>query len=291
MKIKEHSFIQESAKGTNPWWAYAGVVLASIAVIIVLNQFINRIVIPALDTAGLKESISQEMMTFVMVGMVFGALILVLKFIYPKLHKRKYHELINSSNKKFRLDLYFKGVLQWGILLILSHLLSGASFISGFSADFHWSTFLSTAIVSALALFLQTYWEELFFRGYLLQNMGRKFGGLWVTNFVVSLLFSLAHFGYGFQSFIQSFIYSFFLTLITLKDNGLERASGIHFINNFLLLTFFVEAKEITNATFNWSIDFLDLGTFVAAVIVVLLWSKVINKDGLNTSSYSVIHA
>jgi uncharacterized protein len=279
MKTSEDQFIQQSATGRNPWWAYVGIILSSLTAIIIINQLVNRLVMPLVKDTAFLEVIGKDNFTYLLIGFVFGSLLLILKIGHKKFHLRPFAELINTTTKSFRWGLYLKGMYQWGILLMVAQLITQYTLFQNFLDKSKWSTFWTAALLSAGALFIQTLWEELLFRGYLLQNLGRKFSSIWIPNFIIAMLFGLAHFGYGFESLITSFVFSVFMVLITLKDQGIERAAGIHFINNFLLLTFFVEIKEVTNSTFSWSIEWLDLGLFFISVAVILIWSKVIELN------------
>ncbi len=279
MENKEHGFIKASEKGRNPWWAYVGIILGSIAIVILLNQLINRVIMPWFKSLGLVDTpIGKDLIVYAFIGVVFGSLIFVLKVLHQKLHRRNFNTLINATKEKFRVRLFIVGSVQWGVLLLIAELITKFPLFENFLANFQWSVFLPTFFLTAIVLFPQTYWEELLFRGYLMQNIGRKVGNIWVANLIISLLFGVAHFGYGLGALIHSLVYSFFLIPIVLKDKGLERATGIHFINNFLLMNFFTDVEAITNSTFSWSIDILDLGVFVAAVVIMLVWTKAIRK-------------
>jgi len=101
-----------------------------------------------------------------------------------------------------------------------------------------------------------------------LQNIARKIKSPILAASIVSILFAFAHFGYGIQSFIHSFIFSAAAIIITQSDQGIERAAGFHFINNFMLLNLFVDVKEVTNPSFDWSINW---SIFVANIVSISL--------------------
>ena len=274
MNIKNHKFVTPSQSGRNSWWTYIIMALASLSGIIIFNQLMNRLLIPALKNTSFLATVGQDNISYVLIGLLFIVLYIIPKVGHRLLHHRPFRQLINTNGKPFRWKLYMKGMLQWGILLFISQLVTDFALFEAFIDNFQWSSFLITFVLSAFGLFIQTYWEELIFRGYLLQNIGRKFVALWVPNLIIAALFALAHFGYGFSSLLSSGIYSVFLVFITLKDEGIERASGIHFMNNFLLLNFFVNISAVTNSTFDWTIDWLDLLTLILSACIILQWSK-----------------
>jgi membrane protease YdiL (CAAX protease family) len=99
-------------------------------------------------------------------------------------------------------------------------------------------------VVALILIPLQTSAEELFFRGYLLQWMGLRLKNKWLLSLLNGVLFFLPHvanpemavdsllIGLGY------FVFGFFLALITLQDDGMELALGIHAANNLFAAIF-----------------------------------------------------
>jgi membrane protease YdiL (CAAX protease family) len=85
-------------------------------------------------------------------------------------------------------------------------------------------------IVSATA-------QELLFRGYILQGLGLLTRNRILLALVVGFLFMMGHVtnaGSTFNVLLLDFEGGFFLTITTLKSNGLELAIGIHVAHNLL---------------------------------------------------------
>ena len=92
------------------------------------------------------------------------------------------------------------------------------------------------------AVVLTTYqagFEEVFFRGYLLQGLSLIARNRVVITIVSSVLFVLPHlanpepFEYGFAPYATSlFMFALFMTVIVLVDGGIELAIGYHALNN-----------------------------------------------------------
>ena len=92
------------------------------------------------------------------------------------------------------------------------------------------------------AVVLTTYqagFEEVFFRGYLLQGLSLIARNRVVITIVSSLLFVLPHlanpepFEYGFAPYATSlFMFALFMTVVVLVDGGIELAIGYHALNN-----------------------------------------------------------
>ena len=94
-------------------------------------------------------------------------------------------------------------------------------------------------IMALMLLPVQIGFEEYFFRGYFMQWLGLLSKNRWVPLLLSSILFGLAHFanpevskmGYKIMFFYIGM--GFLLGIVTLMDDGLELALGIHFANNF----------------------------------------------------------
>jgi hypothetical protein len=93
--------------------------------------------------------------------------------------------------------------------------------------------FLSIALILALVVF-----EELLFRGYLLQTLIEGIG-LWAAVILMPLLFALAHVPtHDFLAVFGVWLFGIVLTLFYLKMKSLWMPIGIHLANNGLLLVY-----------------------------------------------------
>ena len=88
---------------------------------------------------------------------------------------------------------------------------------------------------------IQTGLEEVIFRGYLIQGLSQIFKNGIIPLIITSLLFGLAHMSnpevraYGWPVMLTYFVgFALFMGALTLLDEGLELAFGIHFANNII---------------------------------------------------------
>jgi len=100
------------------------------------------------------------------------------------------------------------------------------------------SRFLPFFFLALIFIPIQTSAEELFFRGYLLQEIGLHWKNVWVLSIVSGLLFGLPHLlnpeatvNYPLLGFYY-FSFGFCLAFITLREGKLELALGAHAANN-----------------------------------------------------------
>lgn len=115
-----------------------------------------------------------------------------------------------------------------------------------YQLNFQPQKFLILALIGIIMVPIQTTFEELLFRGYLMQGFGTAFKSRAVALIVTSTLFGLMHIAnpevgkLGYQALIVYIGTGFMLGIITLMDEGLELAIGFHAANNLvtaLLLT------------------------------------------------------
>jgi len=159
-----------------------------------------------------------------------GALI----FIIKALHGRNLKDLINP-HQPIRWNRAFWAFGVWILL--------GAAFESvlyfmhpeNYQFQFNLSSFLPLLLICIFLLPLQTSFEELFFRGYLMQGIGRGSKSKLAALILTSILFGLIHgmnpevTQYGFWT-MQSYYVSagLLLGIVTIMDDGLELALGLH---------------------------------------------------------------
>ncbi len=109
---------------------------------------------------------------------------------------------------------------------------------------------LGWIILMIVGLLGVAFWEELFFRGYLLQTLATSIG-LVPAVLVSCLLFGAIHVGtYGMKpgAILSTALLGFVLTVLYLRTKSLWAPIGMHFMNNFLV--FHVLSVPITDLKF-----------------------------------------
>lgn len=164
------------------------------------------------------------------------ALILVIKYI----HRQRFTKLV-TARKKIDWSRFFFSFGIWALFSIVSTLFTYYFTPEDLLWNFNLMPFLGLLAVSILLLPLQTSFEELFFRGYLMQGIGVAARNKLTPLIITSLMFGLMH---AFNPEIEKIGYSvlsvyigigFFLGIITLMDDGMELALGFHAANNMLI--------------------------------------------------------
>jgi membrane protease YdiL (CAAX protease family) len=181
---------------------------------------------------------------------VFMALLMVqfftgmfaLFFCIRFLHQRRMITTI-SPERRFRWKNFLYGVgITVGILIVSDFISYGLD-----PGSFHWQfqpqKFLPLLAVSLLVFPVQTGFEELLFRGYILPAVSYHSRNVWVGLLVSSLLFGLLHLAnsevseYGIWEMLPVYCGTgLVFGLVALLSEGTEMGWGIHLVNNLYVV-------------------------------------------------------
>jgi len=254
------NYIQQAYKGNNQWyhwiftlilvffgWQIIGVFpLTGVAISYSsdMNEFAN-----AAQNNFMTLGIDKNLFLFlIIISFISGLLTLILGVKY--IHRRTFKSLVTSRNlidwKRFWFAFFTWGIIAI-ILTIVGIFMSPENYIWNFKPI----PFFTLLAVSFLFLPFQTTFEELLFRGYLMQGIGTLVKNRWFPLIFTSVCFGLLHGAnpevekLGAISMVFYIGTGFFYGIITLMDEGTELALGLHAINN-IIAAFFV--------TTNWTV-------------------------------------
>ncbi len=175
----------------------------------------------------------------------FVIALLVLLFCVKFIHKQQIKELF-TQKIKFSCRRLFVSFSFWGILLILLLIVQLFIFQKPIKWNYASESFWILMLISFIFVSFQTLFEEILFRGYLLQSFSSFLPKKWMAILASSLLFGLMHFAnpeikiFGNLILIYYILTGVFLSLISVLDKGIELAFGFHLANNLfgtLILT------------------------------------------------------
>lgn len=229
---------------------------------------------PDFSVIGMSSSVTLAMMLF-----IFAIMLVMFALLVKPIHKRTLTETINGR-KRIRWNRVYMGILVWGVISVLSFVVSYIVSPEDIEFQFRPWPFISLLLVVIILLPFQTTCEEVLFRGYLSQGIGAWTRNRWVVLIVVSSLFALMHisnpevkeFGFG-LAMPQYLLMGLFLGLISILDDGIELAIGAHFINNAsaALLTTHESSAFQTDAVFKiLHIELTVNDIFISAAWIVL---------------------
>lgn len=245
----ENSFIQAAYRGENKVWQYlVGIIIIIIMIVILglLPLLLLNVGPENVETMG-ETALGYSLMLFPFVAGLLGIGLAI------RLHGRSFQSLITPLKKINWRKVGF-GAGLWFLLTCIFELIAYAQNPSIYELTFDFSKFLPFFIASILLIPLQTSFEEILFRGYLIQGFGVAFRRPWIALVLTSFIFGALHFWnpeiqeYG-SWIITSYIsIGVTLGLITLWDESLELALGLHAANN-LYASIFVTFPSSALAT------------------------------------------
>ncbi|MEM7332759.1 MAG: type II CAAX endopeptidase family protein [Chloroflexota bacterium] len=179
----------------------------------------------------------QPLLVFVVSNMSFWFLILGIFVAVRFVHQRPFLSLITPTRK-----MSWARVWQgFGVYFFLLAVATGIEYLlmpENFTFSLNITAFLPFLLVMLLLIPIQTSAEELLFRGYLLQATGIGIKSHWILATINGILFMVPHLGNPEVTDnpvllpLFFFVIGAFLTIVTLRDNRLELALGVHAANN-----------------------------------------------------------
>jgi membrane protease YdiL (CAAX protease family) len=136
--------------------------------------------------------------------------------------------------------------------------------------DFGKNLFTFSCIFLILAFGVQSFFEEIVVRGYLLQGLHLHIKNLALLVIINSLIFGLLHFGYGLDSFLSSWMLGIAFAIIVIIQNRIEFVSGAHNANNLSLALVFVDLSKAINEQFSWAINWINFIFYMVALLLLV---------------------
>jgi membrane protease YdiL (CAAX protease family) len=262
--------IENSFTGKNAVWRYvvmiAAIVLATnsigaIPLLIgyVIKLFTNPEVIGTLaaDPQNLSILGYSENLTFFMMVFPFLAGLGAFYFLIKPLHQRNFIQTVTGA-PSIRWNRFIVSALVWTLFSAAYLFICKGLDPSAFRVNNTSVTLLYLALLSLIFIPFQAAFEEVIFRGYLVQGFSslagaksknpvmrmitRIAGRVLFPLLATSVLFSLMHAWnpeikeYGFLTMMPQYLVSGLLFgIITILDDGLEIAAGAHASNNIFL--------------------------------------------------------
>ncbi|HCC70988.1 MAG TPA: hypothetical protein DEQ09_07555 [Bacteroidales bacterium] len=290
-------FFESALKGKNSFWRY---LLMFFIVFFVTNTIgalplIVTVIIKGVSNPEILDASPENLMNLSTYGidsntglilMLFPFIIglLTLYLLVKPLHHRKFIDLFNGGGK-IRWNKFFMSALVWLILMGIYLYICISNDPGNFTINNISSSLLWLIIIAVLLIPFQTTFEELLFRGYLMQGAGAWFKNKWIPLLLTSLLFGLMHSfnpeikEFGFWVMIPQYVtFGLVFGLLAILDNGIELAMGAHAANNvFLSILVTQKSSALQTAAlyeqqrvYPWS-EFFSL-IIISVLFIVLMW-------------------
>ena len=185
---------------------------------------------------GLEPNAGLMMMLFPFIAGLAAFILLV-----KPLNRRTLKDTINGTGK-IRWNRFFTSAFIWLMLSALYLFLNIKLDPSNFTLNNKTVTLISLTLISLLFIPFQAAFEEVLFRGYLMQGFAAVLRNRWFPLIMTSVLFGLMHAfnpevkEFGFLTMMPQYIlFGLIFGVITILDDGIEAAMGAHTANNIFL--------------------------------------------------------
>ena len=253
-------FIEQAYKGNNAWWRVVvtiiittGILISSLAMYFILTP----------EELQAQYDMMKQLPSIVALALNLLPFVFLLAFIFIcvyLIHKRSILSL-TTSRSKWDIGRVFFGFAIMFLISIAGFAISYFNDSSEIVWNFDAISFSILVVVSFLLFPIQVAYEEYLFRGYLMQQIGIIAKNRWFPLIITSVLFGLFHsanpevmeMGFGVMAFYIGT--GLFLGIVTLMDESLELAIGLHLGNNIiaaLLMTSEFSALQ-TDAIFKFT--------------------------------------
>lgn len=245
------NYLEVARTGKNDWWRYVISFPAILATWLIVGSvpvffliaYVQLDENPATDVTASGFSGIPLLVEFLVTMSSFIPFILATLLAVRFIHARPVQTLI-TGEPRVRWKRIFLGGGIWFAIAALIATVESLLYPGRYVLTFQPGELLVFAIFALILIPIQTSAEEVFFRGYLLQWIGLRLKNKWVLSVLNGLLFLLPHtanpemavdstlVGLGY------FVFGFVFTLVTVQDNGMELALGVHAANNLFIALF-----------------------------------------------------
>jgi uncharacterized protein len=247
-------FISSAKKGENRWWRYLFMTIAPFLasntagfipyfIVWALYSYNGRMVYsgngPDLTASGISLNVS-----FVL--MLFPFLMALLTFILlmKPIHNRKVGTVINGGIP-IRWGRLLTSALVWVVISSLYLYTSIKNHPSDYVINNTSGSLYVIVLLAILLIPFQAAFEEILFRGYLMQGFALLTKNRWMPILITSLFFGLMHSinpemkAYGFWTMLPQYVlFGIVFAIPTMLDDGVEIGIGAHAANNIFLSVF-----------------------------------------------------
>ncbi len=299
----ESAFLSAPFRGKNTFWRYFIGVIVPLAVSNIVGALPLAALMISYARDGSNVPMKGGMPDFELMGidpnigfvlMLFPFILGFLTFVWviEPLHGRNFNTVVNGG-RKVRWGRMMVSALVWLLMSAFWLFYSVRSDPGNFILSNTTNTLLILAMLAVVLIPLQAAFEEILFRGYLMQGFAVLARNRWVPIVVTSVLFGLMHSlnpeveEFGFLTMMPQYIFfGLVFAVITMLDDGIEIAIGAHAANN-AFLSVFLTHKDMALQTpamyeqvniYPWN-DFAGLVVmsviFVAIMAVIFRWKDI----------------
>jgi uncharacterized protein len=259
--------------------------LTILVMVAISNNYVSA-TDPELSSKMMNPEVLHEAPWVVLASQLFIFVVaLLLLWVGVRFVHRKRFMSIVTSHQPFRVKRLFTGIFLWGGLLFGS--LAVGMWLQPDVAQnvFSLPAFIPVLVVALLMLPIQTWYEEFFIRGWLLQGLGLATRSPMISLLLTSVLFASLHLfnpeaqAYGILAVLPQYLLpALMFGAITLLDEGQELSMGMHFVNNLFGTIIITSSNSAIQASTIWRTETTDMGmenivyVVMMTITVAFLW-------------------
>jgi len=236
-----------------------------------------------LTVLGISSNAGLLMMLFPFIVALIAFILLV-----EPLNGRSLKKIINGTNS-FRWNRFFISALIWGVISAIYLFVCLKADPSNYSLNNKSAMLIPLILISVLVFPFQAAFEEILFRGYLMQGFTVLLNNRLFPLIMTSILFGLFHGlnpevkAFGFWTMLPQYVlFGLIFGIMTIMDDGIEAAIGAHAANNaFLCIMLTNDASALqTKALFvqHNIYPWLELSTMLFMGVLVIAVMNMIFK-------------
>jgi len=234
-----------------------------------------------LSVLGLDKNVSLILMLFPFIASLVAFILLV-----KPLNGRKIKTIINGTSV-IRWNHFFISGFVWLLLSMVYLFVYLKADPSNFVLNNATLSLVVLTIVSLAFIPFQAAFEEVLFRGYLMQGFAVMVRNRWFPLIMTSVMFGLMHSlnpevkDYGFLTMMpQYFVFGLVFGITTILDDGIEASMGAHAANNIFLCVMVTNRSSAlqTDALFTQlkMVPWTELaGLAMSGVLFIFILSKI----------------
>lgn len=282
-------YFEKAKLGNNRFWTY----LVTIILVLVFSQLVGGLPVAIIiglnavnkggsSTTGGEfspQAFGVDPNLFLVLMMIPFVIGLVGLWIGVRsVHKKRFEDVLTGRDQfDFKKVLYGAGLWAglWLIYMVASVIIDGDSF----QLQFNPSMFIILFVVAIVMIPLQSAFEEILFRGYIMQGISLISKNKWVPLLVTSILFGGLHVlnpevkEYGMAIMLPQYIFfGLVFGIVVIMDEGLELVIGVHAINNILNALFVTH----DSCVFQTSAVFKVINIYPAVDFIVLILMSIL---------------
>jgi membrane protease YdiL (CAAX protease family) len=244
------TFLNNASEGSNSWWKYVLTVIMSLvggSLVAGIILGILLVLLSIFSSGGIANiydfitsALSSPFSLVILVGISYTLSYLFFYICLRFIHHKHLLNVINTVSG-VRWNLLFKGLILWALILFIFSLPDLIINPGSYQITYNSGNFLILLVICLLVFPLQASFEEILFRGYLMQGFSLISKKPWIPLLITSVLFGIVHFFNGTSlasdlSIVAStFVVGMMLGILTLADNGIESAMGVHIAISYVL--------------------------------------------------------